>query len=802
MGRVWCGSQFAGVSVFNGKEWADYNRLSGPLGERIYAIKCCALTGDVWVATNCGLSRYSEKLQAWKHYTRLDGLPPGGIGSMAFDLDGTLYAGTLSDGVVIATLADDYKTFQNIRGPDAESMVPNGAGLPTNLIECLLVSHDDVIYAGTQLGLARSADRGQTWSYDRGENYAAKVKALIDGPPADFKPAAAKLNEDWVSSLAEDAAGMIWIGHRQLSYEVLDPTSGKIIHQPAPNKRGEAIEDVRAILPLNGLPPLIGYRDGLALATVCYVAAKPPAPPANAPLPSLPVASSAPNLEQLHVGLRKLLEVPYAADNQPAAIALESDCATRGAWLGRYGKYWCVLCNMRYPTNPWNYTWGAGEEAQDLPFRSGTAFRGKYSMYYYDHKGFTPNERTLELPPALLDVAIKDGKTTLDVDRREAEWNDGGWKPLSMELNGPNVTVAVKVPEGNFILSAYNHNKDGQKAKNRYRDFLTCVRKQDAFEFDAAKPVLAHSRIKDFFGGEYQRFLVRGPGIFDVEIQRSHSHCAQVAGVMLDSLDDEAPFPYFGTLNYWNDLLKSRTAQRAQFAAAALKPMPEFVARKTEADAADAVFERLEELRLANPMWWASERRRFYTPLARWYTHALTQEPRNEASQHRLSRLGSCYYHMGLFKQWEDCRKLCGILTPRQIEKSVRAANGDENGDGQKGVLRVFALADQKPVDPLALEDAFAVLKDANPIARIRALDRICTADDPRSTDAGLAALKDSELSVAADAKQLLELRKLLAPLDERTKINTALDAARHQWFDGRLKKILFPKPGPADDQF
>ena len=153
MGRVWCGSQFAGVSVFNGKEWADYNRLSGPLGERIYAIKCCALTGDVWVATNCGLSRYSEKLQAWKHVTRLDGLPPGGIGSMAFDSAGTLYAGTLSDGVVIATLADDYKTFQNVRGPDAESMVPNGTGLPANLIECMLVTHDDVIYAGTQLGL-------------------------------------------------------------------------------------------------------------------------------------------------------------------------------------------------------------------------------------------------------------------------------------------------------------------------------------------------------------------------------------------------------------------------------------------------------------------------------------------------------------------------------------------------------------------------------------------------------------------------------------------------------------------------
>jgi ligand-binding sensor domain-containing protein len=64
LGRIWAGGLRSGVSVFNGLKWQNYevvgglsrpDTLSGPLGERVFAIKVCPRDGDVWIATSCGL---------------------------------------------------------------------------------------------------------------------------------------------------------------------------------------------------------------------------------------------------------------------------------------------------------------------------------------------------------------------------------------------------------------------------------------------------------------------------------------------------------------------------------------------------------------------------------------------------------------------------------------------------------------------------------------------------------------------------------------------------------------------------
>lgn len=72
-GRVWAGHLNHGVSVYNGGKWQNYevvgglsrpDSLSGPLGERVFDIAVCPRDGDVWIASSCGLARYSDQRDA------------------------------------------------------------------------------------------------------------------------------------------------------------------------------------------------------------------------------------------------------------------------------------------------------------------------------------------------------------------------------------------------------------------------------------------------------------------------------------------------------------------------------------------------------------------------------------------------------------------------------------------------------------------------------------------------------------------------------------------------------------------
>jgi hypothetical protein len=65
-------------------------------------------------------------------------------------------------------------------------------------------------------------------------------------------------------------------------------------------------------------------------------------------------------------------------------------------------------------------------------------------------------------------------------------------------------------------------NLDAADPTNAPADFLT-------------SPVLARARIRDFWGGVYKTFLVRGPGAFYFRIARHYSHVTTLAGVMVDS---------------------------------------------------------------------------------------------------------------------------------------------------------------------------------------------------------------------------------------------------------------------------
>ena len=226
-GCIWAGSLNHGVSVYNGMEWRNYDLLTGPLGSRVFAIAICPTDGDVWMATDAGLARYSLHWGTWTYYTRAEGLPSDQANALAFNRAGDLFVGTQCDGIAIGRAKDNYKKWAVVTGPEQMPNTPGGAGLPTNLINCLLASRAGTVYAGTTTGLARSEDDGKTWRYLRGADWEAKVLGLYHGPkPVDADTHGHLMLEDYVTALAEDDAGRLWIGYRQKGLEVVDEVTG------------------------------------------------------------------------------------------------------------------------------------------------------------------------------------------------------------------------------------------------------------------------------------------------------------------------------------------------------------------------------------------------------------------------------------------------------------------------------------------------------------------------------------------------------------------------------------------------
>lgn len=158
----------------------------------------------------------------------------------------------------------------------------------------------------------------------------------------------AGLGEDYVTTLADDGAGHLLIGHRQTPPEALDLKTG------ASQALGPSAY-VGALLPLSPSIALAGsYGDGPEFLAARSL--KAPAAPDAAPqkptlaIAALPVAPAPPTLAQINALLAEADRVkPDPHELQPHAAALADDWRTEGDWLGRYGRYWM---QWRYTDNP------------------------------------------------------------------------------------------------------------------------------------------------------------------------------------------------------------------------------------------------------------------------------------------------------------------------------------------------------------------------------------------------------------------------------------------------------------------
>ncbi len=353
--------------------------------------------------------------------------------------------------------------------------------------------------------------------------------------------------------------------------------------------------------------------------------------------------------------------------------------------------------------SPRDYVWGAGEQPVAYDLRLDPRQKGN-NLRYWVHWLKTSNPRVLEMPPVYGDPRLVQGLAKPDELRRQSEVDDNGeGYPLTKE--GPHVYASLAIPPGLFLLSFYNHNKDGHAGMNRMRDYRISLRPRPAglklsevADFESW-PEAARGRQRDFWGGVYQKFLVRGPLELTAQFHKNNSFNTILAGIFLDEVNEEPP-PYFRQTK---------------------APLGEVEPQMSEAALVSRLWTALEVAKAHNPVWWASEGRRFYAPLARWHAAARLKTT-SEGLPRLLARLGTCDYNLRLFAPWEETQRKRGLAPARDSEKSlhydeptIKHNNGDNfSGRGRRTVRGT--LARLHPPQPATVRTVAAVGQAGNAV--------------------------------------------------------------------------------------
>jgi sugar lactone lactonase YvrE len=651
-----------------------------------------------------GIADPNLAMGTWRSYTKADGLPSSQIYAVTVAPGGRVWVGTECDG--LACSDPPYKTWQVLRAASERSGDTPGAngraavgwlpGLPSNLTNSILALPDGSVAYGTNYGLALSRDGGRSWRSWQGvsnmayENYlrgmacdkagglwiATRHKGLVrldlaTGAHKTFaKP---QLPDDYVFDVAVSADGSVWAGTYGggLARTTMPALAAA---PPMANTSAGAAPDRSAALAMYGAA--VAGRPAPSTTPSTFAGADRPASAADRQpaTPLLPAPAAPPTLDELNAMLAFLSKVPFVEpDKQPVVVRLDDDWLTKGDCLGRYGRYWgcwCAICS------PEDFTWGPGPVPVDYCGRIGPNHDKDDTLRYWVHWLYTKNPNSLEMPSVYYDSRVTKKLTTLDFTRRQAEWDDHG-ETYPMSKDGPGVYCILKIPAGLYYISLYDFNKDGHDGANRYRDFTLSLRLHDSTRpiYDVAgfkaSPELARGRIRDFWGGNYKRFLVRGPTEIAVEINRNHSFCTIMAGVFLDLVDEE-PVPYFHDLEEWKGISKKQAAD-----CDALRIMPvadrsaRFQGSSTPLEATAKLFQELQRTRLTHSVWWASDSRCFYAAVLRWTLAVYKALPAGPEKQDLAARAATCYYQLGYYAKWEEGQVALGKMTARQVEKAI-----------------------------------------------------------------------------------------------------------------------------------
>jgi hypothetical protein len=526
--RVWAGHLNHGVSVYNGKQWRNYGIEDGPLGDHVFAIAVNPKDGNIWMATDLGLARYSDQRQDWDYYTRASGLPSDQIQCLAFDQWGKIYAGTQCNGVAVAKPDDDYQTWHTISAPKVIPAAQWGKGLASDCINMLgifVIPHVSatIMEVGTPSGL--STTDGRTAGFVHGSDWQDHTPGPYVSAPAirGILP-----EEDWMTAFTQVDMDQ-WVGYRRSGVECIDAKTGTLKITAAVAAPNTVI--IRQIIALPDHPPLILANGKTAGGLLTLDATSIWAPSIGGPPPvhgfPLPAPAAVPALDDAKAFAAKLDKL--TAQLSPGeAYYLADDWRTEGDWVGRYGSSFVKICAVT-PNGDEDY---ALEPGYDVHIDLGP-----------NHDPSTP------APVSWRNGDLNSGLHTLYSPelghRRDAENNDWSYdnKLYPESYDGPGLWVHVTVPDGVHCLTLYFVNFDAHDGGgNKYRDYDLKVVPDDPdpAKVQAATP-LARARVNDFWGGVYKQFLICGPGKFVVKIGRNRSFVTKVQGVFLDRVTGQPP---------------------------------------------------------------------------------------------------------------------------------------------------------------------------------------------------------------------------------------------------------------------
>ncbi|HVS72858.1 MAG TPA: two-component regulator propeller domain-containing protein [Phycisphaerae bacterium] len=550
--RLWVGTLNHGVSVFNGASWQTYTTWgpsAGPLGAHVFALAANPQTGDVWIATNEGLTRYNDSTDSWSNFSRADGLPSDQARALAISpTTGDLFVATAADGLLIGHPADNFHHWDHLPGPDPsdEPITPSGKGLPSPEGTALAIDSTGRIFLGTTTGLAISSDNGKSFSFFRGKDWIEKVQRRYAGPPENFQPSDdGLLSEDWITALSLNAQQKLWISHRTTGVERFDPDTNTITasqtDSPMLDTGKPCVNYVRGIATTpNGLPLIARY---LVPPTILNIAETKPVPQAiPTPPAALPKPAAPPTLEELQNLQKQIAALPAPDKSTPAGAYLGEDWTTAGDWIGHIGRQFARL--------------GAGPSFAADGYNASVVTGGHYDMEV--------NSTTFPTDP---DLPRRGLFNPYNNSRVQSELNDQGFSDnvASPAVQGPDLWVKVNIPAPRARISIYLLNPDGQTSRNSLRDFILDLRYDTrlplgraARDTDEAStlsqqarldleklPVIAHARASDMFPGFYEQFLARKPGLYWIKINRNHSFVTKLFGIFVDRLGpDITKFPH------------------------------------------------------------------------------------------------------------------------------------------------------------------------------------------------------------------------------------------------------------------
>lgn len=556
-GRIWIGTDHEGVLVWNGKLWRQYTQVDGPIGERIFDIEVNKKNGVVALATSGGLTLYDSVKDSWTDLTREDGLYSDQINSIAFDEEGTMYAGYQCGGVGISLEKSGYQKWgleqsrwfwdrdQKIRQPGEA----NGLGLASNLCNDIVCTGKSV-WLATSSGIARREAR--QWVFLRGRDYQGKNKGVFGklpkeryvAPMLQASPVPAILPEDYVTALHLAREGL-WVGFRKYGAVLLDTRSLQIKKKVLKSQKKEGSKWITRFVRMPS-GNIYAATYGAGFLKIGMTGEQSKTVPisqesASHPLPRKPLSGS------MILKRAKDAELSLRGDAVPKAFFWSEDWDTRGDWCQRYGRRYAILCSANAPKGNVVFQFDETREGRDFNYEvrgiMGPNKGKKDGLRHWVHWVNKPeNVNVLYCP--------------YDAARTEAEWDDHG-EAYDASFDGPDVWAFVRVPEGPHLMSLYFFNPNGKIGQNGYRDFLVEVRDgtplmkkirsrgsgdkslfRQVTEQDLADvfsyPVLARTRVFSMSGsGVYKNFLLQGPRTFLVKVGRNHSFNTILNGVFL-----------------------------------------------------------------------------------------------------------------------------------------------------------------------------------------------------------------------------------------------------------------------------